>query len=107
MLAGQLPHLPTLVDGRLIAPQKPTVGVHPIAIQEVWVRIASLCALTACPDMGPCLKPLQMGVGVRGGPEITSHFLCAGLDSAPNSAMVSVDFANAVSRATILPPVAG
>jgi hypothetical protein len=43
-----------------------------------------------------------MGVGVHGGPEITSHFLCAGLDSAPNSAMASVDFVNAVSRAAIL-----
>jgi hypothetical protein len=65
MLAGQLPHLPTLVDGRLIAPQKPTAGVRSIAIQEVWVRIASLCALTACPDMGPCLKPLTPTDGSR------------------------------------------
>jgi hypothetical protein len=34
--------------------------VRPIAIGEVWVRLASLCATAACQDAGPALAPLQL-----------------------------------------------
>jgi hypothetical protein len=36
--------------------------IRPIAIREVWLRLAGLCVLQACGING--LVPLQLGVGV-------------------------------------------
>jgi hypothetical protein len=45
MLSGKLPHLPELLDATLVAFDMPSGGVRPIAIGEVWYRLASLCGL--------------------------------------------------------------
>jgi hypothetical protein len=41
--------------------------VRPIAIEEVWCRLAALCALAACPNIGRSLAPLQLAVAISGG----------------------------------------
>jgi hypothetical protein len=65
MVQGDFPHLPWLLDTRLLTFSKPFGGLGPIAIGEVWYRLAALCALVACPDAGHSLEPLQVEVGVR------------------------------------------
>jgi hypothetical protein len=69
MLAGRLPPIPELLgsDGLLLT--KPTGGVRPIAIGEAWLRLAALCAVHECSELGPSLAPLQLGVGIPGGAE--------------------------------------
>jgi hypothetical protein len=42
LVCGDLPHLP-----RLLSLEKPSGGVPPIAVGEVWCRLAALCALAA------------------------------------------------------------
>jgi hypothetical protein len=49
IISGTLPDIPSLHASALIARAKPGGhGVRPIAIGEVWVRLASLCAMAAC-----------------------------------------------------------
>jgi hypothetical protein len=95
MLSGSLPHCPELTDCRLVAVRKPNDGVRPIAIGEVLVRIASLCALAACPGAGADLAPLQLGVGVSGGSEAMGHALRAAIAAEPDAVLAQVDFENA------------
>ena len=105
MLAGTLPHVQLLSDSRLIAVGKPDGGVRPIAIAEVFVRIACLCALSAATVASLALPPLQLGVGVRGGAECIGHALRAALHDDPATAVVQLDFTNAfnsVSRQAVL-----
>jgi hypothetical protein len=66
VVRGDLPHLPRLLDARLLPLSKPSGGVRPIAIGEVWYRLAALCALAACPDAEHSLAPLQVAVGQEG-----------------------------------------
>jgi hypothetical protein len=50
VVRGDLPHPPRLLDARLLPLAKPNGhGVRPIAIGEVWYRLAALCALATCP----------------------------------------------------------
>jgi hypothetical protein len=66
IISGSLPDIPSLHASALIALEKPEGrGVRPIAIGEVCVRLASLCAMAACQDAGPALA-LQLGVSVPG-----------------------------------------
>jgi hypothetical protein len=95
MLSGSLPHCPELTDCRLVAVAKPNGGVRPIAIGEVLVRIASLCALAVCGGAGAEMAPEQLGVGVSGGAEAMGHALRAAIAAEPDAVLVQIDFANA------------
>jgi hypothetical protein len=59
LVGRTVPDLPSLSASALIALEKPGgLGMRPIAIGEVWLRLASLCAMAACPDTRPALAPL-------------------------------------------------
>jgi hypothetical protein len=84
-------------------------GLRPIAIGEVWVRLASLCAMAACQDAGPALAPLQLGVSVPGDSQSVSHTLWSGLSCCPGDVTLQLDFrntCNSVSRTALLQAVA-
>jgi Reverse transcriptase (RNA-dependent DNA polymerase) len=97
IISGNLPHLPEVLDSTLIALQKPGAngGVRPIAIGEVWLRLAGLCAMASCPGAGQALAPLQLGVGVRGGSQIIGHALSSGISADPDCVTVQLDYRNA------------
>ena len=95
ILSGELPRHSSLLDSSLIGLQKPDGGVRPIAVGEVWYRLAGLCALTACSDAGKALAPLQLGVGVSGGVEAVGHAVKAALAADPEAALLTVDMENA------------
>jgi hypothetical protein len=115
-LAGTLPHSENLLASRLIPVSKLTLAellmlpegavpdVRPIAIGEVWNRLAGLCALASLPGIGPSLQPHQLGVGVRGGAQIVGHAVRAS-SSNPETVTMQVDVQNAfnsLSRQTLL-----
>jgi hypothetical protein len=111
IVRGDLPHLPELLDSTLIGLEKPgsNGGVRPIAIGEAWLRLAGLCAMGACPGVGPALAPLQLGVGVRGGSQCMGHAIRAGIAEDPSRVTVQLDWRNAfntVSRDAMLKAVA-
>jgi hypothetical protein len=96
LVRGDLPHLPRLLDARLLPLAKPHGrGVRPIAIGEVWYRLAALCALAACPNIGRSMAPLQLAVGISGGSQIVGHALRAGMAADPGCVTVQVDWRNA------------
>jgi hypothetical protein len=110
LVGGHLPDLPSLSASALIALEKSGgLGVRPIAIGEVWLCLASLCAMAACPDIGRALAPLQLGVGVPRGSQCVGHALRAGLSCCPNDVTLQLNFQNAsnsVSRQSLLQAVA-
>ena len=96
IIGGKLPHLHCLLDCSLHAFEKPGgPGIRPIAVGEVLVRLAGLCAMAACPGAGPALAPLQLGVGVKGGSQIIGHALRSGIAADPGCVTVQLDFRNA------------
>jgi hypothetical protein len=108
ILSGQLPRHRSLLDSSLIGLQKPDSGVRPIAIGEVWFRLAGLCALEACADVGRSLAPLQLAVGVPGGAEAVAHAVKAAMAADPGACLLTVDVANAfnsVDRNAVLAAV--
>jgi hypothetical protein len=98
ILSGSLPRCAVLTDSRLVAIIKPSGGVRPIAIGEVVLRIASLCALAAVDGAGAALAPTQLGVGVSGGAEAMGHALRAAIDAEPDAVIVQIDYENAFNR---------
>jgi hypothetical protein len=94
--SGAIPHLPSLLQATLIPVKKATGGVRPIAVGEVWYRLAAPCALAACRVHG--LAPLQLGVGIRGGSQNVGHALRAGVVADPGCVTVEVDVANAFNE---------
>jgi hypothetical protein len=61
--------------------------------------------VSACPDIGLSLKPLQLGVDVQGGSEAMGHVLCSALDANAKRVVVQIDFKtafNSVFRATLV-----
>jgi len=108
-LAGDLPEWEELRASRLVPLLKKGGGIRPIAIGEVWARLMSMCAMAACPDVGPALAPLQVGVGVRGGAQCLGHAIRAGVMEHPDDVTVQLDFKNAfntLSREAMLKAVA-
>jgi hypothetical protein len=79
MLAGRLPHVPELLDSDGLPIRKPARGIRPIAIGEAWLRLAALCAVHECNDLGPRLASLQLGAGISGGAECVGHALHSAL----------------------------
>jgi hypothetical protein len=110
IISGTLPDIPSLHASALIALAKPGGrGVRPIAIGEVLVRLANLCAMAACQDAGPALAPLQLRVGVPGGSQSVGHALRSGLSCCPGDVILQLNFRNAfnsVSRTALLQAVA-
>ena len=95
VLAGELPDWEGFRASRLIALGKKNNGVRPIAIGEVWARLASMCAMAACSEVGPGLAPLQLGVGVPGGAQCLGHAVRAGVLAQPDHVTVQLDWRNA------------
>ena len=95
ILEGELEDTPELLACRLIPLVKPGGGIRPIAIGEVWVRLAALCALDACGVPGTSFLPLQLGVGVPGGAQCMSHAITAYLRKHVHHVAVQLDWKNA------------
>jgi hypothetical protein len=91
LLAGTLPSIAELLDASLISIQKPGGGVRPIAIAEVWHRLAGLCAMKGC-AAGMELQPLPMVVGVPGGSGCIGHPLHACMLADAECLTIQVDF---------------
>ena len=70
-------------------------GVRPIAVGEVWLRLAAICAMEACPTKGSAMLPYQFGAGVPGCAQGVEHAVKAGILAHPKRATVQVDFKNA------------
>jgi len=75
VLAGLCPKeaTPFLFGGRMLALNKKSEGIRPIAVGVTLRRLASKCANTHSEArMAPLLGPRQLGVGIRGG--VRQHF---------------------------------
>jgi hypothetical protein len=58
---------PVLFGGQLMALEKKSGGVRPIAIGYTWRRIAAKCANKyAIESIGDYLRPIQLGFGTPG-----------------------------------------
>jgi len=89
--------IPILFGGNLIALEKKTGGVRPIAIGYVWRRLAAKCANThAVSRLTGLFNPRQLGVGVPGGCEAAVHATRRFVQSMPDDYVVAkLDFSNA------------
>ena len=72
-------------------------SVRPIAVGEVWQRLASLCALAKVSAVGAALAPLQLGVGVSGGSQALGHAMRAGVHRDEGIVTIQVDLTNTFS----------
>lgn len=85
----------------LILLKKPTGGLRPLAIGEVFIRLVARCSmLRTGKQLGKTLFPLQLGVGVSGGSEMASHifamwFMELESDEARDKVLLSLDLSNA------------
>ena len=95
VLAGNMPDWPEFRASRLIPLTKPGGGIRPIAVGEVWARLASMRALVCSGNTGPGLAPLQVGVGIMGGAQCLRHAMKAGVLSQPEHVTVQLDAKNA------------
>ena len=109
---GQLPLSvqPHLLSCRLVAPNKPSGvagDVRPIAVGELFYRLASIVAVNRVSESAAALlQPHQYGIGVPGGNERIVHSLQHGLvDDPRHLAALKVDLTNAFNscdRAVLL-----
>jgi hypothetical protein len=109
LLAGDLPDWPDLRACRLVPLEKGGGKVRPIAVGEVWLRLAAKCAMVECSAIGRQLAPLQMGVGTPGGAHCMGHAFQSGLHAHPGDVTLQLDCKNAfntVSRQHMLAAVA-
>ena len=79
---------------------KPDGGVRPIAVSEVFYRLASTYALGLVRDVLPQIfEPIQLGVGSIGGSERAVHLLQHGLATmGPDAVVLKCDFQNAFNE---------
>src|SRR6185436_1108589 len=85
-----------LISCRLLPARKKDDGVRPIAISEVFLRLASSLSLRLLPPgtLSRLLAPLQLGLGSAAGAEAVIHKVQALLESRPNDVLLSLDFVN-------------
>ena len=95
MLAGALPRHPLLLAARLTPLSKGEGKVRPIAVPEVFVRIAGAAAAHAAAPLASALHPLQVGVNVAGGVEVYAHAVRSRLRQFPLHAAATLDSRNA------------
>ena len=99
LLAGRCPKqiAPIFFGGRLIALDKKSGGVRPIAIGLTLRRLAAKCANTVgVARLTSYFTPRQLGVGVPGGCEAAIHSARRFLQSMPvGHVLVKLDFTNA------------
>ena len=90
LASGSFPHREMLLSCKLIALQKPNNGVRPIAMGEVFYKLAAISFLNSKPIYD--LPSYQFGVGTPYGVEPLLHIfeeLC------PDWALLSIDLKNA------------
>ena len=99
VLAGQCPGdvAPIFFGGRLIALNKKSGGIRPIAVGITLRHLVSKCANThAVARLATYFRPTQLGVGTPGGCEAAIHSARRFLEMMPNdSVVVKPDFSNA------------
>ena len=105
--AGCSPALRAVLGAaRLVAFAKPAGGVRPIAVGSVWRRVvARAVAAQRRSRWAEGLRPVQFGVGVRGGTEAMVHGVRSLLQEHPDWYVVATDCRNAynsVSRGGVL-----
>lgn len=88
---------PVLFGGQLIALEKQSGGIRPIAIGYTWRRIAAKCANSyATALLSHYFQPIQLGVGTPGGCEAAVHSTRRFVESMPEDhCVVKLDFSNA------------
>ena len=84
-----------LFGGRLIALQKTSGGIRPVAIGYNWHRLAAKCVNKhAIQLLDGSLAPVQLGVRIPGGCEAAVHATFIA-DMPDDYFVVKIDFANA------------
>ena len=84
---------PILFGGSLIALEKNSGGVRPIAIGYTWRRLAAKCANSyAISELANLFNPIQLGVGVPGGCEAAMHSARKYAEDIPDHVIVKLDF---------------
>jgi len=75
-------------------------GIRPIAVGEVWYKLAASYVMDSVRDSFPALfEPIQMGVGCPGGAEKAANVLRAGLEIYGNeSILLKCDIRNAFNE---------
>jgi hypothetical protein len=102
---------PVFFGGRLIALQKKSGGIRPIAIGYTWRRLAAKCVNKHALSLTEgYLTPTQLGVGVSSGCEAAIHATRRFITHMPaDYVVVKLDFANAfnsIRRDVILQAIA-
>lgn len=89
--------VPVLFGGNLIALEKRSGDVRPIAVGYTWRRIAAKCANTfALSKLTDYFNPLQLGVGIPGGCEAAVHSTRRFIEGMQaDDVVVKLDFRNA------------
>jgi Reverse transcriptase (RNA-dependent DNA polymerase) len=88
---------PIIFGGQLMALEKKSGGIRPIAIGYTWRRIAAKCANAhATAVLADYFQPIQLGVGTPGGCEAAVHATRRFVESMPSShCVIKLDFSNA------------
>ena len=90
---------PWLCGAALTALPKPSGDLRPVAVGETWRRLASkVGAKVATAELRPCLEPLQLGVGSKGGCEAVVHVARQWLQrhcADPSRVLATMDLSNA------------
>src|SRR6218665_3062094 len=99
LLRGECPPTvrPILFGGNLIALNKDSGGLRPIAIGYLWRRLAAKCAnRRAVARLSAHFTPVQLGIAVPGGCEAAVHATRRFIRSMrPDQVLVKLDFTNA------------
>ena len=99
LLHGQIhPQVsPVLFGGNLIALEKKSGGIRPIAVGYTLRRIAAKCAnCYATKQLAGYFNPIQLGVGTPGGSEAAVHATRRFIQAMPEGYVVAkIDFCNA------------
>ena len=88
---------PILFGGNLIALEKKSGGVRPIAVSYTLRRIAAKCAnIYAASQLADHFSPIQLGDRIAGGCEAAVHAAIRYIDAMPDGFVVAkTDFSNA------------
>jgi hypothetical protein len=88
---------PVLFGRTLIAPDKKSGGVRPIAVGYTWRRLSAKCANAfAVARLSSYLSPIQLGAGIPGGCEAAVHSVRRFVNAmSADQFVVKLDFVNA------------